>query len=40
MIDKVFEMYRDIKLGNNEICKKCKEFHESINCGLYGPASL
>lgn len=40
MINKVFDMYREIELGNNDTCLRCKKFHERKNCGLYKPASL
>ncbi len=40
MVNKVFEMYKNINLGNNETCQRCKDFHKGINSELYTPASL
>jgi hypothetical protein len=40
MVDKVFDMYKHVNLGNNEICKKCKDLHKRANLELYPPASL
>lgn len=37
MVNRVFDMYRDIKLGDNKTCSKCKK---SVNSVLFEPASL
>lgn len=40
MINKVFAMYREVQLGKNETCLRCKAYHKTQNSVLSAPASL